>query len=192
MKRIVLPGSEGGGEQVDSLRYAAGWSEEEAGVLAEVIQWWRHRRERADAADPVTTHFGGVDGSGAARTVGATPAAVAFARPLPVSGQPGGQPGRGASFLVQALGVPENAAALGEVVSLVGLCHFYHDPAAGWLCRYATLGRAPESFAAAEVRALVAGPPGAGATPTILLVGVEGAVIDWRVEVYALELGTRG
>lgn len=182
MKRIVLPGSEGGGEQADSPRHAAGWSEEEAGMLAEVIQWWRHRRERGDAADPMTTHFGGVDGSGTARTVGETPAAVAFARPLPV----GGQPGHGASFLVQALGVPENAAALGEVVSLVGLCHFYRDPAAGWLCRYATLGRAPAGFAAAEVRALVAGD-----SPAILIVGVEGVVIEWRVEVYGLELGAR-
>jgi hypothetical protein len=177
MKRIVLPGSEWEEAEAGGPRRVA-WSEEEAATLAEVIQWWRHRRERADAADPTSTHFGGVDSSGTARTVGLTPAAVAFARPLPV-----GAVGGGAGFVVQALGVPENAAALGEVASLVGLCHFYRDATAGWLCRYATLGRAPADFAAAEVRALV----DAGGTPAILIVGVADVVIDWKVEVYGLE-----
>jgi hypothetical protein len=147
------------------------------GALGEVIRWWRHRKAREDSADPLESHFGGVDASGTVRTVGLTPATVAFGRPL----LPQNEPFAGAALLVMALGAPDPAA--GEVYSLAALCHFYHA-AGGWLSRYTLLGRAPAG-ASTEIRAAV--DLGAG-LPVLQIVGVNGLEIDWKVEVLRLEV----
>ncbi|MEZ4519931.1 MAG: hypothetical protein R3C44_24915, partial [Chloroflexota bacterium] len=97
-------------------------------------------------------------------------------------------PERGASYWIQALGVPEQTAVVGEVYSLVGLCHFYRDPTLGVLTRYTTIGRAPSWATSLEVRTAVSGSPPDG-VPVLLLVGVAGQTVDWTVEVYRLEVG---
>jgi hypothetical protein len=174
MKRIVLPGSTGQEE-------AAAGRGGETGALAGLLAWWQHRLGRGDAADPLQSAIGGVDDSGTARTIGLAPATVDFPRPPAV-------PPGGLSVWVHALGVPDDPAVAGEVYSLVGLGHFYHDAAAGWLSRYATIGRAPAGAASLELRAALTGPP-PGDTPVLQIVGVAGQTIDWKVEVYRLERG---
>jgi hypothetical protein len=175
MKQIKLPGSTETGEAEARAGGGGRFTADEWGALAEVAAWWRNRLAVGDSAAPQESHFGGVDARGAARTVGLTPAAVAFARPL--------LPGRGAALLALALGVPD-APAVGEVYSLVGLCHFYDAPGVGWLTRYATLGRAPSGTTSTEIRAALDLNSGA---PAIHLVGVAGLTIDWTVEAYRLE-----
>jgi hypothetical protein len=179
-KQVVLPGSWGMEAEDGRIVVRGGrFDEDEAATLAEVIRWWRHRRAKEDSADPLETHFGGVDDRAAVQTSGLTPAAVFFPKPLVIDA--------GASCLVHALGIPTNAAAVGEVYSLVGLCHFYRDATAGYLSRYATLGRAPAATTSTEVRSAVTGTP-PGATAVIQIVGISGLVIDWQVEVYRLEV----
>jgi len=179
-KRVILPGSRGQEPDEGTVFVRGGrFDEDEAATLAEVIRWWRHRRAVEDSADPLETHFGGVDDRAAVRTTGLTPAAVFFPKPLVIDA--------GASCLVHALGIPTNAAAVGEVYSLVGLCHFYKDATAGYLSRYATIGRAPAATTSTEVRSAVSGTP-PGATAVIQIVGVAGLTIDWKVEVYRLEV----
>ncbi len=179
IKRIQLPGS--GRDDAGEGPAAGGGrlSEDELGALRDVAAWWRNRLARGDSAEPLETHFGGVDLRGTARTVGLTPAAVDFGRPLlPASGA-----GAGAALLVSALGVPD-PPEVGEVYSLVGLCHFYHAAASGWLSRYATIGRAPAGATSLELRAAVDGDTG---LPVVRIVGVGGLTIDWRVEILRLE-----
>ena len=175
MSKIVLPGSEG--DEETPVAAGGRLSGEDVAALAQVAHWWRHRLARGDAADPLESAIGGVDDSGTARTVGQAAVAVAFPRPLVV-------PAGGVTLWVVALGVPEQPAVVGEVYSLVGLCHFYHDPA-GWLSRYATVARLPAT-AEAEIRAALTGPP-PGDTPVIQIAGVDGQTIEWKVEVYRLE-----
>ena len=175
MKPIKLPGSEkdetGAGTGESGGRFTA----DEWGALAHVAAWWRNRQAAADSAAPLETHFGGVDLSGTARTEGLAPAAVAFGRPIVPSG--------GAALWVMALGVPD-PPLVGEVYSLVGLCHFYDAAGSGWLSRYTTAGRAPAGAISIELRAAVDGATG---LPAIQIVGVAGLTIDWRVEAYRLE-----
>lgn len=179
-KRVILPGSRGTeGEESHIIVRGGRLDEDDAATLAEVIRWWRHRRAVEDSADPLETHFGGVDDRAAVRTTNLVPAAVFFPKPLVID--------TGASCLVHALGIPTNAASVGEVYSLVGLCHFYKDATAGYLSRYATIGRAPATTTSTEVRSAVTGTP-PGATAVIQIVGVSGLVIDWQVEVYRLEI----
>ena len=175
MKKITLPGS--AGDESEAQAGGGGrFTADELGALAEVAAWWRNRLAVGDSAAPLESHFGGVDARGAARTTGLAPAAVAFARPL--------LPRRGAALLVLALGVPD-PPLVGEVYSLVGLCHFYDAPGSGWLSRYATLGRAPAGATTTEVRAAL---DLTGNAPALYLTGVAGLTIDWTVEVYRLEV----
>lgn len=179
MKPIKLPGSR---NDVAEPAAAGGGrlSEDELGALRDVAAWWRNRLARGDSAEPLETHFGGVDLRGTARTAGTTPAAVDFGRPL----LPGGGVGSGAALLVVALGVPD-PPVVGEVYSVVGLCHFYHAASSGRLSRYATLGRAPAGTTSTELRAAVDGGTG---LPVVQIVGVSGLAIDWRVEGLRMEL----
>ncbi len=105
IKRIVLPGSEGLEEDAGAsgTRTTGRFTEDELGALAEVARWWRHRLTRSDSTDPLESHFGGVDAAGTARTVGLTPATVAFGRPL----LPINDLFTGAALLVLALGAPD-------------------------------------------------------------------------------------
>lgn len=175
-----LPGS--GRQELDDSGFGSGGgrlSADEIDTLSEVVRWWRHRREVGDSADPLETFFGGVDARHTVRSVGTLPVEVAFPKPL--------LPDRGASYWVHALGVPEDVAAVGEVYSLVGLCHFCRDATLGVLTRYETIGRAPSSVGSTEVRTAVSGSP-PDEFPVILLVGVSGQTIDWVVEVSRLEV----
>lgn len=176
IKRIVLPGS--GAGEADGERGGTGGrlTEDDWAALGDVARWWRNRAAAGDSADLIESHFGGVDLSGTARTVGLAPATAAFSRPL--------LPSIGAGLLVLALGVPD-PPVVGEVYSLAGLGHFYNAPASGWLSRYTTIGRAPTGTTSTEVRAAV--DLGTG-LPVIQIVGVSGLTIDWQVEVYRLEL----
>lgn len=171
-KCIVLPGSrdeEGGTAAVGTL---GRFSEDELGALSEVVAWWRNRSALGDSVAPLESHFGGVDAVGRARTVGATTGAVALARPL--------LPTDTAALLVVALGVNVNAPLS---YALAALCHFQRQPDGDWLTDYATLGRSGEHTA--EVRTAVE--LGSG-QPVLQMRGIAGATIDWKVEVYRLEL----
>lgn len=174
-RRIVLPGSAGDEDDGGARAGSSGrFTEDELGALAELARWWRHRLTRDDSADPLESHFGGVDAAGTARTVGLTPAEVSFGRPL--------LPSRGAALLVVALGVPD-PPDVGEVYSVTGLCHFYNT-GSGWLSRYTVIGRAPSDTTSTEIRAAV---DLETSRPLIRLVGVSGLTIDWKAEAYRLE-----
>jgi len=177
MKRqVVLPGSAGAeGDGAAGTGASGRFTEDELGALGELARWWRHRLARGDSADPLESHFGGVDAAGTARTVGLTPEEVSFGRPL--------LPARGAALLVLALGVPD-PPVVGEVYSLTGLCHFYQTPS-GWLSRYATFGRAPSDATSTEIRAAI---ELGTERPLLRVVGVSGVTIDWKVEVIRLEV----
>lgn len=176
MRKVVLPGSVG--EEAEG-RAGGRWSAEDAAALAQVARWWRGRLARGDAADPLTSGFGGVDDNGTARTVGLAAAEVALARPISTLAV-----GRGVALWLHALGVPDDPAAAGEVYSVVGLGHVYRDAAAGWRTRYATLGRAPANATTLELRIVV--DLGTG-LPAVQVVGVAGVGINWKVEAYRLE-----
>lgn len=176
IKRIQLPGSDG--EVAEPSGGEGGrLSADELGALREVAAWWRHRLARGDSAEPLESHYGGVDLSGTARTVGLVPAGVAFGRALLPAGA------GGAALLVVALGVPD-PPVVGEVYSLVGLCHVYDSAASGLLSRYSTIGRAPAGTTSTEIRTALDGATG---LPVVQIVGVSGLTIDWRVEAYRLE-----
>ena len=115
-----------------------------------------------------------MDLRGTARSVGLTPATVAFGRLLAPSG--------GATLLVLALGVPD-PATVGEDYSLAGLCHFY-NAAGTWLARETTIGRAPAATTSTEARAVIDGSSG---LPAVQIIGVAGLTIDWTVEALRLE-----
>ena len=175
MKQIKLPGSERDEADAGASGGAGGrFSPDEWGALAQVAAWWRNRLAAAEASDPLESLIGGVDLRGTARSVGLTPATVAFGRPLAPSG--------GAALLVLALGVPD-PATVGEVYSLTALCHF-HDAAGTWLARETTLGRAPAATTSTEIRAVLDGSSG---LPAVQIVGVSGLTIDWTVEALRLE-----
>ncbi len=176
MKRITLPGSEAKGEsetQAGGWRAVHGRRDGGAGRGGGVVaQPAGERRLGRAAGEPLRRRRWPRHGAHQR----ADPGGGGLARPL--------LPGRGAALLVLALGVPD-PPLVGEVYSLVGLCHFYDAPGSGWLSRYATLGRAPASTTSTELRTAVV--LGSGA-PVIQLVGVAGLNIDWTVEVYRLEI----
>lgn len=178
MHKVTLPGS----RTPETAEFGAArgrLSPDELDTLAELIRWWRHRRAVGDSADPLETGFGGVDGRYAVQTVGLVPATVVSPKPVVID--------NGASFLVQALGVPQDVAAAGEVYSLLGLCHFYNNvESGGYYSRYATIGRAPAGTTSTEIRTAVQGSPGVA---VLVVVGVAGLTIDWVVEVLRLEVG---
>lgn len=177
MRRPKLPGS--APDETGGAGTGAGGrlTADEWGALGEVAAWWRNRQAVGDSAAPLESHFGGVDLVGTARTVGTLPAVVEFGRPL--------LPTAAGALLVLAFGLPDPPDD-GEPVSLVGLCHFRDGGEAGWLGRYVTLGRAPASAASAEVSTAVE--LGSGA-PVVVITGVEGQVLAWRVEVLRVERG---
>lgn len=176
MKQIKLPGSERDEAGAGATGGAGGrFSPDEWGALAQVAAWWRNRLAAAEASDPLESLIGGVDLRGTTRTVGLTPATVAFARPLAPSG--------GAALLVVALGVPD-PPTVGEVYSLTALCHFYDAAPSGWLARETTIGRAPAATTSTEARAVLDGSTG---LPAVQIVGVAGLTIDWTVEALRLE-----
>ncbi len=175
MSKIVLPGSEG--EEAGPSGGSGRLSAADAVTLAQVAHWWRFRLARADAADPLESAFGGVDDSGAARTVGLAAAAVVFPRPLAV-------PPGGVGLWVVALGVADPPTS-GQVYSLAALAHFYAGPA-GLVADGATVARLPAAVTSTELRAVLTGPP-PGDTPTLQIVGVSGQTIEWKVEVYRVE-----
>jgi hypothetical protein len=179
IKRIVLPGSEGEEEAAGAAGSSGRFTADDLGALNELIRWWRHRASRGDSADPLESHYGGVDADGTARTTGLVPATVAFGRPL----LPQSAMFDGAALLVMALGAPD-PPVVGEVYSLAALCHFYRAES-DWLSRYATLGRAPAGATTTEIRAAV---DLAGPSPILQVVGVAGLTIDWKMEVYRLEI----
>lgn len=175
IKRIILPGSAGTeGDGAAGMGTSGRFTEDEWGALAELARWWRHRLTRGDSADPLESHFGGVDAAGTARTIGLTPVEVSFGRSL--------LPARGAALLALALGVPD-PPVMGEVYSVAGLCHFYSTDS-GWISSYTTLGRAPSDTTSTEIRAAVEIET---QRPLLRMVGVSGLTIDWKVEVYRLE-----
>ena len=180
MKRIILPGSEKDEASGGAAGTGGRFSEDEQGALREVAAWWRNRLAQGDAAEPLETHFGGVDLRGTARTVGLVPAVVDFGRPAVIASGVAG----GAALLVLALGVPD-PPVVGEAYTLAGLCHFYYAPASGWFSRYTTIGRAPAATTSTEIRTAVDPEDG---TRSVLIVGVSGLDIDWKVEVYRLEV----
>ena len=175
MSKIILPGSEGeeDGPSGGSGRLSAA----DAATLAQVAHWWRYRLARGDAADPLESAFGGVDDSGAARTVGLAAATVAFPRPLVV-------PPGGVGLWVVALGAADPPTS-GQVYSLAALAHFYPG-AGGLVAAGVTVARLPAAVTSTELRAVVTGPP-PGDTPALQLVGVDGQTIEWKVEVYRVE-----
>ena len=175
MSKIILPGSEG--EEGRPGGTSGRLSAADAATLAQVAHWWRHRLARGDAADPLESAFGGVDDSGAARTVGVAATAVAFPRPPAV-------PPGGVGLWVVALGVADPPST-GQVYSLAALCHFYPG-VGGIVADAATVARLPAAVTSTEIRAVLTGPP-PGDTPTLQLVGVAGVTIDWKVEVYRVE-----
>ena len=175
MSKIVLPGSEG--EEAGPGGGSGRLSAADAATLAQVAHWWRFRLARADAADPLESAFGGVDDSGAARTVGLAAATVVFPRPLAV-------PPGGVGLWVVALGVADPPSA-GQLYSLAGLCHFTRA-AGGLVAAGATVARLPAAVTSTELRAVLTGPP-PGDTPTLQIVGVSGQTIEWKVEVYRVE-----
>lgn len=175
MSKIVLPGSEG--EEAGPGGGSGRLSAADAVTLAQVAHWWRFRLARADAADPLESAFGGVDDSGAVRTVGLAAATVVFPRPLAV-------PPGGVGLWVVALGVADPPTS-GQVYSLAALAHFYAG-AGGLVADGATVARLPAAVTSTELRAVLTGPP-PGDTPTLQIVGVAGQTIDWKVEVYRLE-----
>lgn len=173
-----LPGSKP--QELDDFSFGGGGgrlSSDEWDTVSELVRWWRHRRAVGDSADPLETAFGGVDARHTVRTEALLPAVVTTPKPLLA--------GRGASYWVQALGIPTGG---GEAYSLTGLCHFYRDPDDGILSRYTTVGRAPFWVNTTEVRTAVSGTV-PDQVPAILLVGVAGETIDWTVELYGLEVG---
>ncbi len=178
MSKIVLPGSEG--EEAGPGGGSGRLSAADAVTLAQVAHWWRFRLARADAADPLESAFGGVDDSGAVRTVGLAAATVVFPRPLAV-------PPGGVGLWVVALGVADPPSG-GQVYSLAGLCHFSRAAGGARPARPSPPAGAPDST---ELRAVVTGPP-PGDTPTLQIVGVSGQTIDWKVEVYRVERNDGG
>ncbi len=175
MSKIVLPGSEG--EEAGPGGGSGRLSAADALALAQVAHWWRYRLARGDAAEPLESAFGGVDDSGAARTVGLPAADVVFPRPLVV-------PPGGVGLWVVALGVAGPPSA-GQVYSLAGLAHFYRS-GASIVAAAATVARLPAAADTAEIRAVLTGPP-PGDRPTLQIVGVSGQTIEWKVEVYRIE-----
>lgn len=151
------------------------FTEAQLAMMNELIAWWSYRRGQNDAADPLTSLIGGVDVKGTARSIGLTPAAADFDRPLAPSG--------GAALWIMAYGIPD-PPTVGEVYSLTALCHFY-DAAGTWLARETITSRTPAATTSTEARAVLDGSTG---LPAIQIVGVAGLTIDWTVEAMRVEL----
>lgn len=153
------------------------WTEYQINAIDELARWWMNRRDRNDSLDPIETGFGGVDDSAAVRTVGLVSARAFFPKPLVLE--------RGASYLVHALGVPTNPVAAGDIYSLFGICHFLQPAGSSLMARATTIARAPSSATSVQLFAVQVGAP--NGEPAILISGVDGLTIDWKVELYRLE-----
>lgn len=182
-ERVMLPGSVSGMEDEEFVvgeerptgtRFTA----EERDALLEMARWWRNRRDRDDDADPIETMFGGVDIIAEVQSVGTPIVYAALLKPL-VGNQ-------GASFWVQAFGVPTNFESTGNAYTVVGICHFRRVASGSYISHYGTIGRAPSTIAC-EIRSGVTG-TFPNHTPVIGITGVSGETIDWKLEMYRLEI----
>lgn len=148
-------------------------------MLAELTEWWSYRRSQDDSSEPLQSLIGGVDIKGTARTIGLTPNTATF--PLTIAPKTNAA---GSSYLVHAIGIPD-PPVVGEVYSLVGLCHFYYITGTGFLSRYTTIARAPSSTTSTEIQAVVDGGSGDG---QIKIIGVSSITIDWSIDLFRLQL----
>lgn len=181
-KWVVLPGSVGGEDDTflaaaGERPSGAGFSGEERAALGEMARWWRNRRDRDDDADPIETMFGGVDVIAEVRSVGTPLVFAALLKPLVGN--------EGASFWVQAFGVPTDYETTGNAYTVVGICHFRRVGSGSYISHYATIGRAPSSISC-EIRSGVTG-TFPDHTPLIGITGISGETINWKLEMYRLE-----
>jgi hypothetical protein len=162
------------GEDVRGLQLGEG----QRAALLELIHWWQNRRAFDRDTDPLETMFGGVDQVAAVQTVGSPLVFAALLKPLVGN--------EGASFMVQAFGVPTDYATTLEAYTLLGLCHFRRLPGGSYISHYATIGRAPAD-ATPEIRSGVTG-SSPNYVPLIGVTGISGRTIDWKLEMYRLEM----
>ena len=170
---VVLPGSTLGEEE--SVAAAGGrLSAEDVVTLAQVAAWWRFRLAHGDAADPVASLIGGVDGKGTATTTGPTGGEVALAPPfvVPANG--------GFSLLVHACG--RGTGVGGAIYSLLGLAHFYDTPS-GVSSSATAIARLPSSATTLDLHAAVT--PVTNAI-TLSIAGPAGETVEWVVDLYRL------
>lgn len=173
-----LPGSTGQPEDAD-IRITTGGTGINSPELDELVSWWKNRKEVNDSINLIETNFGGVDFRSIVQTSGTLPAEVTNWRPIAGYSQP-------SSYIIHAMGIPINPADVGEIYTLTGICHFYHDPTLGWMTRYTTTGRAPDNITDTEIRTGIGGTP-PNEQANILIIGVPDQTINWTVEGYRLE-----
>ncbi len=148
-------------------------------MLAELTEWWSYRRSQDDSSEPLQSLIGGIDIKGTARTIGLTTSAATFSKDIAPKTN-----NAGSSYFVHALGIPD-PPVVGEVYSLLGICHFYYITGTGFLSRYTTIARAPSSTTSTEISAAIDGGTGDG---QIKLTGVSSITIDWTIDLFRLEL----
>jgi hypothetical protein len=149
--------------------------EAERASLFELLHWWQNRRTFDADTDPLETMFGGVDEVSELQTTGTPIVYAPLAKPLVT--------GEGASFFVQAFGVPTNFETTGESYTLFGICHF-QSYSGGYLTHYATTGKAPSGITP-EVRSAVTG-SAPNYVPVIGVTGIAATTINWKLEFYRL------
>lgn len=178
-----LPGSRPSSDDSEPITGLSGgrFSQQQLLMLNELIIWWSYRRIADDSLDPFTSLIGGVDLSGTCRTSGLTPTPISFT--LPITPVPAGGPYGSAAF-VQALGIPD-PPSVGEVYSILALCHFYFHPSHGWHTRSTVTTRAPAAETSTSVSV---GVDLISNIPYISMTGVSGLSIDWLVNVSRCEL----
>jgi hypothetical protein len=179
-----LPGSTGATDPdfrdpQDANLSAGRWSEAEIIIMGEMVQWWRHRRAAPDSIDPLETLIGGMDQIATCTTTGTFAETVATPKTLVIQ--------NGASYFCHAMGIPADPEAAGEVYSIVSLLHFYVSDSLGFFARSTQIARAPAGTTSTEIRAVVSGSP-PGSIPIIQVTGVTGLTINWKVELYRLEI----
>lgn len=146
-------------------------------MMTELIEWWAYRRTQNDADSPINSLIGGIDLKGTATTIGLTPATVTLNQTLSPKTN-----STGSSYIVHAYGIP-NPANVGEVYSIVALCHFYYISDA-FLSRYTQIARSPSSDTSTEIRAAV----NVSGDPILSVVGIASITIDWHLDISQLQL----
>lgn len=146
-------------------------------MMTELIEWWTWRRAQNDANSPIHSLIGGVDLKGTATTTGLTGATVTLNQTLSPKTN-----GAGSSYIVHAYGIP-NPANVGEVYTILAICHFYYISNA-FLSRYTTISRAPSSDTSTEIRASING----SGDPILSVIGIASITIDWHLDILQLQL----
>lgn len=182
---IYLPGSRRNQNEEPQDPSPAGltsgrFTESQLFLLAEMMEWWTHRRSQEDSFTPLASLIGGVDLKATVTTTGLTPSTVTFDESFP----PPTSDMRGRSYIVQAYGIPD-PATVSEVYSLFGIAHAFYTTAGGWLSRYTTLGRAPSGTTSTEVRTAIDAGTG---LPVLLIIGVSALTIVWTINLIILEV----